>query len=232
MRRGMRLPSPALVLAGLALFVALGGTVYAAKKARIDGKAVKVKSLPGNRLKVRSIPANRLKPGVLKGALGAQAGPITGAEIDELTLGQVPEAAHAFSADTAQSALDAQTAVNAVNAVNAQTVNGHSAGCMPSTQLFAGACWQSFASQSAVSAPAAATSCAVQGGTLPEALQLAAFSQQPGVTLDAGTEWTSDLTSYTAPDLYSVSTVSPGAVVASTASTNTRKFRCVIPLVT
>ncbi|HUC07739.1 MAG TPA: hypothetical protein VMR96_06585, partial [Solirubrobacterales bacterium] len=63
----MRLPSPALVVAGLALFVALGGTVYAAKKARIDGKAVKVKSLPGNRLKVRSIPANRLKPGVLKG---------------------------------------------------------------------------------------------------------------------------------------------------------------------
>ena len=76
MRRGMRLPSPALVVAGLALFVALGGTVYAAKKARIDGKAVKVKSLPGNRLKVRSIPANRLKPRVLKGALGAQTGPI------------------------------------------------------------------------------------------------------------------------------------------------------------
>ncbi len=156
MRRGMRLPSPALVVAGLALFVALGGTVYAAKKARIDGKAVKVKSLPGNRLKVRSIPANRLKPGVLKGVLAGQSGPITGAEIDELTLGQVPEAAHAISADTAQSAVDAQTAVNAVNAINAQTVNGHGAGCLPGTQPFAGACWQSFSSETAVSAPAAA----------------------------------------------------------------------------
>jgi hypothetical protein len=226
----MRLPSPALVVAGLALFVALGGTVYAAKKARIDGKAVKVKSLPGNRLKLRSIAANRLKPGVLKGALGAAAGPITGAEIDELTLGQVPEAAHALSADTAQSAVDAQTAVNAVNAVNAQSVNGHGAGCLPGTQQFAGACWQTFTSETAVSAPAAATSCAVQGGTLPEALQLAAFSQQPGVVLDGGTEWASDITSYTAPDLYSVSTVSSASVVASTASTNTRKFRCVIPL--
>jgi hypothetical protein len=228
----MRLPSPALVVAGLALFVALGGTVYAAKKARIDGKAVKVKSLPGNRLKVRSIPANRLKPGVLKGALGAQVGPITGAEIDELTLGQVPEAAHALSADTAQSAVDAQTAVNAVNAVNAQTVNGHSAGCMPGTQLFAGACWQSFTSETAVSAPAAATSCAVQGGTLPEALQLAAFSQQPGVVLDSGTEWTSDIPVVSSPGLYGVVTVSASGEVASTASTNTRKFRCVIPLVT
>jgi hypothetical protein len=232
MRRGMRLPSPALVVAGLALFVALGGTVYAAKKARIDGKAVKVKSLPGNRLKVRSIPANRLKPDVLKGVLGSQAGPITGAEIDELTLGQVPEAAHALSADNAQSATDAQTAVNAVNAVNAQTVNGHPAGCMPGTQLFAGACWQSFTSETAVSAPAAATSCAVQRGALPEALQLAAFAHQPGVTLDSGAEWASDITSYTTPDLYSVSTVSSAGVVASTASTNARKFRCVIPLVT
>jgi hypothetical protein len=226
----MRLPSPALVVAGLALFVALGGTVYAAKKARIDGKAVKVKSLPGNRLKLRSIAANRLKPSVLKGVLAAQSGPITGAEIDELTLGQVPEAAHAISADTAQSAVDAQTAVNAVNAINAQNVNGHGAGCLPGTQQFAGACWQSFSSETAVSAPAAANACAVQGGALPEALQLAAFSQQPGVVLDSGAEWSSDITSYTAPDLYSVGTVSPSAVIASTASTNTRKYRCVIPL--
>jgi hypothetical protein len=228
----MRLPSPALVVAGLALFVALGGTVYAAKKARIDGKAVKVKSLPGNRLKVRSIPANRLKSSVLKGVLAAQAGPITGAEIDELTLGQVPEAAHALNADTAQSAVDAQTAVNAVNAVNAQTVNGHSAGCMPGTQLFAGACWQSSTSETAVSAPAAATSCAVQGGTLPEALQLAAFSQQPGVVLDGGKEWTSDLTNMTGPDEYAVVMVSAAGVVDFTGSTSPHKFRCVIPLVT
>ena len=97
MRQGMRLPSPALVLAGLALFVALGGTVYAAKrKTRINGRAVKVKSLPGNRVKVHSIPANRLKPGVLKSVTGAGPGPIVGAEIDELTLDQVPEAAHAW----------------------------------------------------------------------------------------------------------------------------------------
>jgi hypothetical protein len=227
----MRLPSPAMAVAALALFVALGGTVYAAKKARIDGTAVRVKSLPGNRLKLRSIPKNRLKPGVLKGLAAAGAGPITGAEVDELTLGQVPEAAHALSADTAQSAADAQTAVNAVNAINAQTVNGHSAGCMPGTRLFAGACWQASASEAAISATAAADSCAVQGGALPEALQLAAFSQQPGVSLDAGTEWTSDITSYTAENLFSVATVSPTAGVASTASTNTRKFRCVIPLV-
>jgi len=227
----MRLPSPALVVAGLALFVALGGTVYAAKKARIDGKAVKTKSLPGNRLKLHSVAANRLKPGVLKGALTGQTGPITGAEIDELTLGQVPEAAHAISADTAQSAVDAQTAVNAVNAVNAQTVNGHGAGCLPGTQLFAGACWQSSSNETAVSAPAAANACAVQGGALPEALQLAAFSQQPGVVLDGGDEWTGDVTNMTSKDIYAIVTVSAGGNVDFTSHANTRKYRCVIPLV-
>jgi hypothetical protein len=226
----MRLPSPALVVAGLALFVALGGTVYAAKKARIDGKTVKVKSLPGNRLKLRSIPANRLKSSVLKGVLATQSGPITGVEIDELTLGQVPEAAHAINADTAQSAVDAQTAVNAVNAINAQTVNGHGAGCLPGTQQFAGACWQSSNSETAVSAPAAANACAVQGGTLPEALQLAAFSQQPGVVLDNGKEWTSDLTNMTGPNEYAVVMVSSAGVVDFTVFTSAHKYRCVIPL--
>jgi hypothetical protein len=227
----MRLPSPALVVAGLALFVALGGTVYAAKKkVRIDGRAVKVKSLPGNRVKVHSIPANRLKAGVLK-ALAGGPGPITGAEIDELTLGQVPEAAHALEADRAKSADDAETALNAVNAVDAQTVNGHSAGCLPTTVLFAGACWQSSASETAVSAPAAATACAVQGGALPEALQLAAFSQVPGVTLDAGDEWSSDLTNMVGPDEYAVVIISSAGVVDFTVSTNAHKYRCVIPLV-
>ncbi len=232
MRQGMRLPSPALVLAGLALFVALSGTVYAAKKGRINGKAVRVKSLPGNRLKPHSIPRNRLSASVLKKLDSVQPGQVTGAEINELTLAQVPEAAHAVEADSAESATDAQTAVNAVNAINAQTVNGHSAGCLPDNRLFAGACWQSSASDTAVSATAAATSCAVQGGTLPEALQLAAFSQQPGVTLDEGDEWTSDITNMTGPDEYAVVLVSAAGVVDFTASTAAHKFRCVIPLVT
>jgi hypothetical protein len=231
MGQGVRLPSPALVVASLALFVALGGTVYAAKKkAHINGRAVKVKSLPGNRVKPRSIPANRLKPEVLRELRALQSGPIIGAEIDELSLGQVPEAAHAVNADTAQSALDAQTALNAVNAVDARTVNGYGAGCLPTTQYFAGACWQSSASEAAVSAPAAATSCAVQGGSLPEALELAAFAQQPGVNLDAGDEWSSEVTSYTSPNLYSVGVVTAAGVVSSSLSTDPHKYRCVLPL--
>jgi hypothetical protein len=226
----MRLPSPGFVVALLALFLTLGGTVYAAKRAKISGAAIRVKSLPGNRLRPGSVSANRLSPEALAMLRGQTSGQIIGAEVDELSLAQVPEAAHAESADTAQSAVEAETALNAVNATSAGNVNGHEAGCLPGTQAFAGACWQSSASETALGAPAAAASCAAQGGTLPEALQLAAFAQQPGVILDKGDEWSSDITNMTGPDEYAVVTVSASAVIGFTVSTKVHKFRCVIPL--
>ncbi|HEU4945397.1 MAG TPA: hypothetical protein VFT10_09585 [Solirubrobacterales bacterium] len=218
------------MVAAIALFVALGGSVYAAKQAKLNGKAIRAKSLPGNRLKMRSVPANRLKPGVLKAAQIST--PLTGYDINELTLGTVPSAAHAEHADTAQSATDAQTALNAVNAIDAQTVNGHSAGCKPKTQLFAGACWQSSPSDAAATAPLAAAECASQGGTLPDALQLAAFAKQPGINLHDADEWSSDLMNFSGPNAFGALTVSVSSVIDLELSSETRHYRCVIPLVT
>jgi hypothetical protein len=60
------------VVATLALFVALGGTVYAANK--INGRRIKPNSIPGNR--------------ITQGSLGAT-------QIDDSKLGQVPSAANA-----------------------------------------------------------------------------------------------------------------------------------------
>jgi hypothetical protein len=228
MRQGIWRSSPALIVSIIALFVALGGSVYAAKKARIDGKAIRAGSIPGNRLKPRSIAANRLKPGILRAAIPT---PLTGTDINELTLGQVPSAAHADSADSAQSAIDAQTALNAVNAVDAKTVNGHSVGCLPGTRPFAGACWES-SSSSPVNAPTAARKCAARGGTLPEALQLAAFAEEPGVNLDPGDEWSSEIPVFTGLNTYGVATVSAASKIDSSLSTNTHPYRCVIPLLT
>jgi hypothetical protein len=224
MGRGLR-QVPALVVAGLALVAALGGTVYAAGK--ISGRAIKVKSLPGNRLALGSVPGNRLKPGAFSGSLLAP-GSITGLQIDASTLGQVPSAIHA---DVAESARDAETALNAANAQNATTVNGHEAGCQPGTRSFAGACWQNGTGESGLNAPAAAAACAAQGGELPEALALVAFSHQPGVALAAGDEWTSDLTNVSGTDAYAVIAVSSGGQVNFIPSTATKKFRCVLPLV-
>lgn len=233
MRQGIWRSSPALIVSAIALFVALGGSVYAAKKARIDGRAIRAKSIPGNRLKPRSIGANRLKPGVLRAA-GIPT-PLTGVDINELTLGQVPDAVHADMADTAQSAVDAQTALNAVNAVDAKTVNGHGVGCLPGAVEFAGACWDSSASESKVDAPTAARKCAAKGGTLPGALELAAFAEEPTVNLDPGDEWSSDIVSFTDKNVYSVATVSSASVVDSGlfnagGTSENHAYRCVIPL--
>jgi hypothetical protein len=225
MRQASWRPSPAFLVSVLALLLALGGTVYAAKK--INGRSIVVKSIPGNRLKPRSVAANRLKPGVL----GTQfTGPLTGADIDEASLGTVPSALHAQSADTAQSAVDAETALNAVNAVDAETVNGFGAGCAAGTQPFAGACWEA-SPRGPATAPTAAAECAARGGALPEALQLAAFAGQEGVSLDEGGEWSSDITNVSGLDVYGVVTVSAESKIDFVLSTNTRKYRCVIPLV-
>jgi hypothetical protein len=233
MRQGIWRGSPALAVAMLALFVALGGSVYAAKRAKIDGRAIRTKSIPGNRVKPRSIAANRLKPGALRAAVPT---PLTGTDINELTLAQVPEAAHAESADVAQSAVDAQTALNAVNAIDAKTVNGHAVGCLPGERAFAGACWQASAAESPVDAPTAARKCAAKGAALPDALALAAFAEEPGVILNAGDEWSSDIVSFTADNVYAVGTVSVSGIVGSDifnagGTMATHAYRCVFPLV-
>jgi hypothetical protein len=102
---------------------------------------------------------------------------------------------------------------------------------MAGTVPFAGACWQSSANESAVTAPVAAAACAAQGGALPEALQLAAFSHQPDITLAPGGEWSDDIPVYSGLDTYGVVTVSSSGQIDATTSTSTRQYRCVIPIV-
>ena len=225
MSRRLRRQAPALVVAGIALLAALAGTVYAA--GRIDGHVIKAKSLPGNRLALGSVPGNRLKPGAIAGNRIAPRS-LTGTQIDTATLGQVPTAVHA---DTADSARDAETSLNAVNAINATTVNGRSAGCGSGTRAFAGACWQTAFSAAAVEAPAAAISCAKQGGELPSPLALAAFAQEPGIALAAGEEWTSGLANVRAEASTPLPPFRHLAKLTTWPPTGNKKYRCVIPLV-
>jgi hypothetical protein len=234
MSRGIWRQGPALAVAIVALVAALAGTVYAAGK--INGHAIKVKSLPGNRLAPHSVPANRLKPGTIPSTQLAPGsipgdrlapGSVTGLQVDVSTLGQVPSAVHA---DTAESAKDAETALNAANAVNAQNLNGYHAGCKAGTRLFAGACWQVAPSISALNPAAAAGACANEGGELPDPLLLAAFSQEPSITLAAGDEWSNNVTNVSGPNSYAVVTVAAGGEVDYAAFNVTKKFRCVIPL--
>jgi hypothetical protein len=67
------------VIALVALFIALGGTVYAASN-KISGSQIKPKSIPGNRIKAGSLSAAQLKPGTLTGSQ-IKAGSLTGSQI-------------------------------------------------------------------------------------------------------------------------------------------------------
>ncbi|MGA8112522.1 MAG: hypothetical protein WCA46_02550, partial [Actinocatenispora sp.] len=133
MKRRLSRPSPALLIACLALFVALGGTVLAATK--IDGRTIRVKSLPGNRLTVGSLPGNRLQVGTIPGSRLVP-GSVKAKQIDVGSLGPVPSATHA---DTADAARRAQTAIAADHAADATTINGPGVGCREGTREFAGA---------------------------------------------------------------------------------------------
>jgi len=109
-------------IALLALFIALGGTAYAATgfPANIIG---------AKQLKKNAVTAPKIKNGAVTGAK-IKDDSITGADILESSLGRVPSAvladvaANATSATTATSAIHATTASNADNATNADKLGG------------------------------------------------------------------------------------------------------------
>jgi hypothetical protein len=217
-------PSPALLIACLALFVALGGTVLAATK--IDGRTIRVKSLPGNRLAVNSLPGNRLRARTIPGSRLAP-GSVKADQIDVGSLGPVPSATHADSADTARRA---QTAIAADHAAEATTVNGRSVGCRATAREFAGACWDLRPSDAAVTAPEAAALCAAAGGELPDGLTLVQFAGLPGVEIDLGGEWLNAVW-INAETSYNVYVLSSDHLFVLRSPGSPHHFRCVTPLV-
>ncbi len=95
MKRLLRGPSPALVIALIALFVALGGTSFAAinalPKNSVGAKQLKKNAVTGVKIKNKAVTAAKINPSGLT----------------------VPNATHATSADSATNATNATTAANA-----------------------------------------------------------------------------------------------------------------------
>ena len=113
-RIGLRRPSPALVIAVIALFVAMAGTGYAAFK------------LPNN-----SVGTKQLKKDAVTGAK-VKKGSLDGSDIKLATLGTVPAATKAVAAETATRATSAENATRAGTAANADhAVTADSASSIP-----------------------------------------------------------------------------------------------------
>jgi hypothetical protein len=132
-RRFIKRPSAAGIIAVLALVLAMGGTATAAKL--FTGKDIQNKSLTGKDVKGKSIGKGKLKLDTLGGD-----------QIDESALGKVPSAAAADTAATATSATSAASADDAAKlggvpaaAVvrNVEYITGSAIGNDTSKQAFA-----------------------------------------------------------------------------------------------
>lgn len=68
MRKHLRMPSPAMVVAIVALMVALGGSAYAA--AKLNGKNIKNGTITGNKLKNKTIGTGKLSTSAVNALKG------------------------------------------------------------------------------------------------------------------------------------------------------------------
>jgi hypothetical protein len=112
-------------VAVVALFFALGGTVYAAA-GKISGAQIKPKSIPGNRLKAKTVTAGQIKNGAVgsaqikAGAVSAkqiQSGSISGTQIQPGSISGTQVKSGSLTATQIN-----QTTLTGISAANIHTV--------------------------------------------------------------------------------------------------------------
>jgi hypothetical protein len=150
------IPSPAMIVALIALVAALSGTAYAALgKNSVGTKQLKAKAVTSGKIANNAVTSSK----VAKNSL-------TGADINVGALGTVPSADHAGSAG------------------NADTVTGHAASCPGGTVLIRGVCFDASPNGEAATLKDAADACAAKGGYLPTPMEI--FSTRSVLNLGTG----------------------------------------------
>jgi hypothetical protein len=148
-KRAVR-PSPAMIVAIIALIAALGGTSYAAFKL---GK----NSVGSRQLKAKAVTGAKIANNAVNGAKVANSS-LGGDDINLSQLGTVPSANSSGEAG------------------NANTVAGHAAACPGGTTLIRGICFDSVSNAPVAEVQKAAEACASRGGYLPDPLELSSTS--------------------------------------------------------
>lgn len=138
--------SYANAMATVAVFIALGGSAYAALR-------VPPNSVGSRQIKAGAITAGKIASAAVNASKVSEHS-LTGAQIDLSALGTVPSAA------------------SAEQAADALAVSGHGASCRAGATLIRGLCFDAQANPQAPNLEAAATECASRGGWLPTAMEL------------------------------------------------------------
>jgi hypothetical protein len=124
-----RRPSPALVIAMIALFVSLSGVAYGVATGSIDSREIKNNDVRSGDLRNNDIRTKDLRNNEVRGldlrnstvqGRDVALNTLTGDDVNESRLGKVP------SATTADTAVAATAAASAASAGNADTVDGMS----------------------------------------------------------------------------------------------------------
>lgn len=148
-RKRALMPSPAVVVAVIALIVALGGTALASGlgKNSVGTKQLKAKAVTGPKIANNAVNGTKVANGSL-----------TGSDINLSQLGTVPNAS------------------SSTEAGNANTVAGHAAACPGGTVLIRGVCFDSSAGPKVATVELASDACTAKGGYLPDPLELSSTS--------------------------------------------------------
>jgi len=156
MQASTRRPSPALVVAIIALIASMVGTAWA---------ALPKNSVGTKQLKSKAVTTGKIANNAVTGAKVAS-GTLTGQDINLGQLGTVPNAS---SAQTGQ---------------EANTVGGHSAACPGGSTLIRGVCYDLALNPVVAGVKLAAAACQAKGGYLPTPMQL--FSVRDVINLGTG----------------------------------------------
>jgi hypothetical protein len=146
MKAGRMRPSPAMIVAVIALIVSVVGTAWA---------KLPNHSVGSRQLKAKSVTNTKIADGAVNSTKVANDS-LTGEDINLGELGTVPSAS------------------NVTHAGNADTVSGqnHAASCPQGMILIRGTCFDTSSSGPVVGVAAAADACAARGGYLPSPMAL------------------------------------------------------------
>jgi hypothetical protein len=149
MQASNRRPSPALIIAIIALIAALGGTAWAA--------GLKKGSVGSRQLKSQAVTTGKIANNAVTGDKVAN-GSLSGSDINLDKLGTVPNSGHATTADLASSLADG--------------TEKRTAGCPAGATDIRGVCFDKNLSAKVKGVKAAADACAAKGGWLPTPMEL------------------------------------------------------------
>lgn len=203
--RQWRGPSPAMVVAIIALIAALTGSAYAALGKNTVGS---------RQLKRKAVSTGKIANNAVNGQKVAN-GSLSGADINLDALGTVP------------------AAVDASHAANADAISGHPASCPGGTTLIRGLCFDSASNPAASNLKAAAEACAAKGGFLPTPMQL--YSVKGILNLGTGVGTDQQLTDVVYADdggsAYWTITVDGSGTLERLEISNPSRYFCVYPLI-